>query len=141
MLLAQSRGLAVFMQYFMGLFYIVFSFFKFLDYTSFPSSFRQYDPITKRLPFYGWVYPFHRDCPWPRLFVVFQVEIGFGLPYSFWEHNFWCCATASQEKYNPVCMFRHRIKFTHDRGYLGGEHHNAGMALGMLFGLKINLYF
>ena len=43
---------------FMGLFYLVFSLFKFLDYTSFPPSFRQYDPIAKRIPFYGWIYPF-----------------------------------------------------------------------------------
>lgn len=47
-----------FVPYFMGLFYIVFSFFKFLDYTSFPASFRQYDPIAKRIPIYGWIYPF-----------------------------------------------------------------------------------
>ena len=43
---------------FMGLFYIVFSFFKFLDYKNFPQSFAMYDPIAMRVPFYGWVYPF-----------------------------------------------------------------------------------
>jgi|TARA_B110000495_G_scaffold27914_1_gene20879 copper chaperone CopZ len=43
---------------FMGLFYIVFSFFKFLDYKNFPRSFAMYDPIAMRVPFYGWVYPF-----------------------------------------------------------------------------------
>ena len=47
-----------FMYDFMGLFYIVFSFFKFLDYKNFPSSFSMYDPIAKTIPFYGWMYPF-----------------------------------------------------------------------------------
>lgn len=43
---------------FMGLFYIVFSFFKFLDLKGFPESFRMYDPLAKAMPAYGWVYPF-----------------------------------------------------------------------------------
>lgn len=43
---------------FMGLFYIVFSFFKFLDLKGFPESFRMYDPLAKAIPAYGWVYPF-----------------------------------------------------------------------------------
>ena len=43
---------------FMGLFFIVFSFFKFLDLKGFQQSFRRYDPLSKSLPFYGWVYPF-----------------------------------------------------------------------------------
>lgn len=46
-----------FMYDFMGLFYIVFSFFKFLDYKNFPPSFSMYDPIAKILPLYGWIYP------------------------------------------------------------------------------------
>lgn len=47
-----------FMLDFMGLFYIVFSFFKFLDLKGFPDSFRMYDPVAKVIPLYGWVYPF-----------------------------------------------------------------------------------
>ena len=47
-----------FMLDFMGLFYIVFSFFKFLDLKGFPESFRMYDPLAKRWPVYGWIYPF-----------------------------------------------------------------------------------
>ncbi|WP_222981677.1 heavy-metal-associated domain-containing protein [Flagellimonas meishanensis] len=50
---------------FMGLFYIVFSFFKFLDLKGFPDSFRMYDPLAKMVPAYGWVYPF--------------IELGLGL--------------------------------------------------------------
>lgn len=43
---------------FMGLFYIVFSFFKFLDLRGFVMSFRMYDPLAKRVSMYGWIYPF-----------------------------------------------------------------------------------
>lgn len=47
-----------FMLDFMGLFYIVFSFFKLLDLKGFPESFRMYDPLAKIFPSYGWMYPF-----------------------------------------------------------------------------------
>ncbi|WP_420400902.1 heavy-metal-associated domain-containing protein [Flagellimonas sp.] len=50
---------------FMGLFYIVFSFFKFLDLKGFPESFAMYDPLARAVPFYGWLYPF--------------IELGLGL--------------------------------------------------------------
>lgn len=43
---------------FMGLFYIVFSFFKFLDLKGFVMSFSMYDPLAKRVSMYGWTYPF-----------------------------------------------------------------------------------
>jgi len=47
-----------FMLDFMGLFYIVFSFFKMLDLKGFPESFQMYDPLAKRVPVYARVYPF-----------------------------------------------------------------------------------
>jgi len=47
-----------FMLDFMGLFYVVFSFFKLLDLKGFPESFRMYDPVAKVIPVYGWIYPF-----------------------------------------------------------------------------------
>lgn len=47
-----------FMLDFMGMFYIVFSFFKLLDLKGFPKSFRMYDPLAKAIPAYGWIYPF-----------------------------------------------------------------------------------
>lgn len=47
-----------FMLDFMGLFYIVFSFFKLLDLQGFPKSFRMYDPLAKVVPIYAWLYPF-----------------------------------------------------------------------------------
>jgi len=43
---------------FMGLFFVVFSFFKYLDLRGFQSSFRRYDPLAKLIPFYAWLYPF-----------------------------------------------------------------------------------
>jgi copper chaperone CopZ len=47
-----------FMMDFMGLFFIVFSFFKFLDFKNFPRSFAMYDPLAKSISAYGWIYPF-----------------------------------------------------------------------------------
>lgn len=47
-----------FMFHYMGLFFVVFSFFKFLDYSAFPTSFANYDPIAKRSMTYGYLYPF-----------------------------------------------------------------------------------
>ena len=47
-----------FMLDFMGLFFFVFSLFKFLDLSGFTLSFAMYDPLAKRLPLYGRVYPF-----------------------------------------------------------------------------------
>lgn len=47
-----------FMLDFMGLFYIVFSFFKLLDLKGFPKSFKMYDPLAKTIPVYGFIYPF-----------------------------------------------------------------------------------
>ena len=53
-----GRSLDDLMMDFMGIFFIVFSFFKFLDYKSFPNSFAMYDPLAKAIPLYGWIYPF-----------------------------------------------------------------------------------
>jgi len=57
-IMSWNKMLDDFMMYFMGLFFIVFSFFKFLDYKNFPRSFSMYDPIAKNIPLYGWIYPF-----------------------------------------------------------------------------------
>ena len=43
---------------FIGLFYIVFSFFKIIDIKGFSMSFRMYDPLAKQAPIYGYIYPF-----------------------------------------------------------------------------------
>lgn len=57
-IISWSKTIDDFMMDFMGLFFIVFSFFKFLDYKNFPLSFSMYDPIAKNIPLYGWIYPF-----------------------------------------------------------------------------------
>lgn len=43
---------------FMGLFFLVFGFFKLLDLKGFPASFAMYDPMAAKSRIYGWVYPF-----------------------------------------------------------------------------------
>ena len=59
LLLNRKEGnVSSFMLDFMGLFYIVFSFFKILGLKGFPQSFKMYDPLAKILPIYGWIYPF-----------------------------------------------------------------------------------
>ena len=61
----------------MGLFFIVFSFFKFLGYRSFPTSFSTYDPIAKAIPIYGWIYPFIETAL--GLAFLFQFEVTLAL--------------------------------------------------------------
>lgn len=60
---------------FMGLFYIVFSFFKMLDLKGFSESFRMYDPLAKRVPVYGWIYPFIEAVLGLMFLMRFQVKI------------------------------------------------------------------
>ena len=62
-----------FMLDFMGLFYIVFSFFKLLDLKGFPESFKMYDPLAKAFPFYGWIYPFIEVALGVMFLMRFQV--------------------------------------------------------------------
>ena len=46
------------MQNFMGAFFGAFAFFKLLDLRGFADSYRMYDIVARRLPVYGYVYPF-----------------------------------------------------------------------------------
>ena len=64
-----------FMLDFMGLFYVVFSFFKLLDLKGFPQSFRMYDPLAKSIPAYGWVYPFIEVALGLMFLMRFQINI------------------------------------------------------------------
>ncbi|WP_040247502.1 heavy-metal-associated domain-containing protein [Psychroserpens mesophilus] len=66
---------SAFMLDFMGLFYIVFSFFKMLDLKGFPVSFRMYDPLAKKVPAYGWIYPFIETALGLMFLMRFKVEI------------------------------------------------------------------
>ncbi|TDY14113.1 heavy metal translocating P-type ATPase [Meridianimaribacter flavus] len=60
---------------FMGLFYIVFSFFKLLDLKGFPESFKMYDPLAKAIPAYGWVYPFIETALGIMFLMRFQIPL------------------------------------------------------------------
>jgi copper chaperone CopZ len=64
-----------FMLDFMGLFYIVFSFFKMLDLKGFPESFKMYDPLAKRIPIYGRIYPFLETALGVMFLMRFEVNI------------------------------------------------------------------
>ena len=61
---------------FMGLFYIVFSFFKLLDLKGFPESFGMYDPLAKRVPVYGKIYPFIEVALGLMFLMRFQLQLG-----------------------------------------------------------------
>ena len=60
---------------FMGLFFIVFSFFKILDLKGFPDSFRMYDPLAKVIPAYAWVYPFIETALGLMFLMRFEIPI------------------------------------------------------------------
>jgi len=56
-----------FMNVFMAGFFLVFSFFKFLDLKGFATSYAMYDIVAKKIPVYGFIYPF--------------LELGLGIAY------------------------------------------------------------
>ena len=60
---------------FMGLFYIIFSFFKILDIKGFSISFRMYDPLAKKAPIYGYIYPFIEVSLGMMFLIRFEVNI------------------------------------------------------------------
>lgn len=60
---------------FMGLFFIVFSFFKMLDVKGFSKSFGMYDPLARIIPVYGWIYPFIETALGFMLLMRLKVDI------------------------------------------------------------------
>tara|TARA_B110000305_G_scaffold129373_1_gene144695 strand:+ start:94 stop:810 length:717 start_codon:yes stop_codon:yes gene_type:complete len=66
-----------FMLDFMGLFFIVFSFFKMLDLKGFSQSFKMYDPLAKHISVYGLIYPFIETVL--GLMFLMRYEINFAL--------------------------------------------------------------
>jgi len=60
---------------FMGIFYIIFSFFKILDIKGFSMSFRMYDPLAKQAPIYGYIYPFIEVLLGMMFLIRFEVNI------------------------------------------------------------------
>jgi copper chaperone CopZ len=93
-----------FMIDFMGLFFVVFSFFKFLDYKGFLSLFAQYDPLAKRITLYGNAYPFVETVLGLMLLMRWQLNFAFtatiiilsittvGVVYSLFDKNRIDCA-------------------------------------------------
>lgn len=77
LMLTKGDSISLFMTNFMGLFYLIFGLFKFLDYKGFPASFGQYDPIAKRLKFYGWLYPFIETIL--GIMFLYQIELSIAL--------------------------------------------------------------
>ena len=77
LMLTKGDSMALFMTNFMGLFYLVFGFFKFLDYKGFPASFGQYDPIAKHFKLYGWLYPFIETLL--GIMFLYQIELAIAL--------------------------------------------------------------
>ena len=68
-------SIPTFMLNYMGLFFIVFAFFKFLDYKGFPSSFANYDPLARRVSLYAKVYPFIETLLGIAFLMAFQVKL------------------------------------------------------------------
>ena len=66
------------MNYFMAGFFLVFSFFKFLDLKGFASSYATYDLLAMKIPAYGFVYPFI------ELFLGLAYATGFKHLYTNW---------------------------------------------------------
>ena len=62
---------------FMGLFFIIFSFFKMLDLKGFPVSFKMYDPLAKVIPVYGFLYPFFETAL--GIMFLMRIQIIFAL--------------------------------------------------------------
>ena len=46
-----------------------------LDLKGFPESFRMYDPLAKRIPIYGWIYPFIETSLGLMFLMRFEVNI------------------------------------------------------------------
>ena len=93
-----------FMIDFMGLFFVVFSFFKFLDYKGFPNAFARYDPLAKRSAFYAKIYPFIETLLGLMLLLRWQLNFAFittivilsittfGVVYTLFDKNKINCA-------------------------------------------------
>lgn len=71
----KSGNLSSIMIDFMGLFFIVFSFFKMLDLKGFPISFRMYDPLAKAIPIYANIYPFIETALGLMFLMRFKITI------------------------------------------------------------------
>ena len=123
---------------FMGLFFIVFSFFKFLDFQGFPDSFKRYDPLAKKIPGYAQIYPFLETALGIAFLLEWQVPIAlvitlvilsfttFGVLRSILQKNAIQCAclgTALQLPMTEATLIENGIMLTMSSilflGYIG----------------------
>ena len=106
----QGGGMTLWMEVFMGGFFLVFSFFKFLDLPGFARSYRSYDLLARAVPSYGYIYPF--------------LELALGVAWTFLggtlggSHCYHCFDGVQRDRCYPCSgaknrysmrVFRHRI--------------------------------
>jgi len=70
-----SWDLTLAMTQFMAGFFIIFSSFKLINLRGFVDSYRSYDFLSQRFPFYAWSYPF--------------IELGLGIAYAWGKQFLW----------------------------------------------------
>lgn len=86
-------GMTTWMEVFMGGFFLVFSFFKFLDIKGFARSYKSYDLLASVVPSYGYVYPF------------FELALGFA--WVFVGGTFWVAlSTAGLMGFSAIGVIR-----------------------------------
>ena len=71
----KSINIESFMLDFMGIFFVVFSFFKLLDLKGFQNSFKKYDLIGKQFNLYCWAYPILEIIIGTCLLIRFQIYL------------------------------------------------------------------
>lgn len=109
-----------FMLDFMGLFYVVFSFFKLLDLKGFPESFKMYDPLAKAIPAYGWGgYPFIEVVLGGVMFLM-RIEISIALIITLvilGITTIGVVKTLLDKKIYSMCVFGDGFKIAHDQSH------------------------
>ena len=108
-----------FMLDFMGLFFFVFSLFKFLDLSGFALSFAMYDPLAKRLSLYGLGISFFRIDSW--FFVVSKTPTTHSATcngYSIKYNHHWSLRCFTSKKTNTMCLPRDGFKTAHDPSHI-----------------------
>ena len=108
-----------FMLDFMGLFFFVFSLFKFLDLSGFALSFAMYDPLAKRLPLYGRVYPFLELTLGFLLLAKIQLPIALLVTVILLSiTTIGVCVVLLQKKTNNLRLSWNSFKTTHDPSHI-----------------------
>ena len=114
------------MRHFMAGFFLVFSFFKFLDAPGFASAFKMYDPLAdhSRLVL---DLSIRRIAPWRRVRHVLATT-GDECNDSCIDVRWWggCLAISSAEAHHPVCLFGDCVESSDDQGHAGRKWNHGG---------------